>query len=466
VCQDEEHPDTPGDALAKSLVTDKIPDEWVDAALDKPSAKQAYDWLKDKFTKGKNQKLMSKWASILDSGKIEDGQTYMAYVSMKYKLARGLRANNHHVDEERLAMGIVSGLPKPFVHSQAHLYDSFISKEEDEVVSRISACAKFLGIDQDKAPSAAANLVPSGSPRPRNATGFDGARPRGMPQDIAPNFHGCWFCLEEGHIRNQCQKYKDHCAKRAAVLAGKGRPENPLGGMATTHSSDSGELSSQWVVDSGASTHVCNDIRLMNNVHWYHTPKGLNLATGEHVAQRKACGSVCLGDQQGNTSILRDVEFVPTAMENLMSVSARIVDGLNFTTNSLGEVTHVCCQKTSFQIRTIKERGLYFCSATCQSAKLSHVAGMAHKCSEYDLWHARLGHPIGKNMERLQNENMVTGIGTSLSSCSHGHSHCEVCVRGKQTRESYPRSPATATERLELIHMDVVGELPVPGAEG
>jgi hypothetical protein len=35
LCLEEEHPDTPGDALAKSLVTEKIPDEWVDAALDK-----------------------------------------------------------------------------------------------------------------------------------------------------------------------------------------------------------------------------------------------------------------------------------------------------------------------------------------------------------------------------------------------------------------------------------------------
>jgi hypothetical protein len=124
VCLDEEHLDTPGDALAKSLVTEKIPDEWVDAALDKPSAKEAYDWLKGKFTGGKNQKLMSKWAFLLDSGKIEDAQTYMAFVALKYKLARGLRANKHPVDEERLAMGIVSCLPKAFTHSQSHLYDS------------------------------------------------------------------------------------------------------------------------------------------------------------------------------------------------------------------------------------------------------------------------------------------------------------------------------------------------------
>jgi hypothetical protein len=143
-------------------------------------------------------------------------------------------------------------------------------------VSRMSACAKFLGIDQEKAPSASANLVPPG---PKNAPGFDGMRPRGMPHDGPTNFHGCWFCLEEGRIRLNCQKYKDDCARsdasrRAAILAGRGRPQNPVGGMATTGSSDSGELSSQWVIDSGASTHVCNDVRLMNNVHWYHTPIG------------------------------------------------------------------------------------------------------------------------------------------------------------------------------------------------
>jgi hypothetical protein len=149
-----------------------------------------------------------------------------------------------------------------------------------------------------------------------------------------------------------------------------------------------------------------------------------------------------------------------------MSVSAEIVDGLNFSTNPLGEVTHVCYQKSSFQVKVTKERGLYFCSVPCLSAKLPHVAGIAHKCSEYDLWHARIGHPSSKNMERLQTEDMVKGIETSLSPCSNDHSHCEVCVLGKQIRESYQRSPATATERLEIVHMDVVGELPIPGAEG
>jgi hypothetical protein len=94
-----------------------------------------------------------------------------------------------------------------------------------------------------------------------------------------------------------------------------------MGGMAVADSSDSGNLLSRWVVDSGASTHICNDVRLMQNLHWYSKPKGLNLAIGEHVAKRKACGSVCLLDELGNMCKIKDVEYVPTAVENLLSVS-------------------------------------------------------------------------------------------------------------------------------------------------
>eukprot|EP00884_Botryococcus_braunii_P008221 jgi/Botrbrau1/173/Bobra.0022s0155.1 len=157
---------------------------------------------------------------------------------MKFKLARGLRANNHPVYDERLIMGIVSWLPKAFSHDLGHLYDSCLGKDEDEVVSRISASAKFLGIDQHKAPSASANLVPP--PRPRNAPTYEGVRPKGMPHDLPTEFRGCWFCLEDGHRRQNCQKYKDDCARRAAIMAGKGRSQNPVGGMAMIDSSDLG----------------------------------------------------------------------------------------------------------------------------------------------------------------------------------------------------------------------------------
>lgn len=61
---------------------------------------------------------------------------------------------------------------------------------------------------------------------------------------------------------------------------------------------------------------------------------------------------------------------------------------------------------------------------------------------------------------------MVKGIETSVKPCVHGHGLCDACVRGKQTKESYPATPYQATRRLQLLHTDIVGELLVEGAEG
>jgi transposase InsO family protein len=464
-CLDDEHPNTPGDSFAMSLLTEKIPDVWVDRALDMPNAKQAYDWLVRKFTGGYNEEQIRKWAYTLDHGLIHEGQEYQAYVARKFRIARLLKLNNHDPSDNRVKLGIVEGLPKPFEHAKVNLYNTCKGEDEDQVTLILQASAKLMGLDEFKAPSHSANLVPTpkGPPRPRNAPR---TRPQGMPDDLPDDFRGCWFCLEEGHTRNVCPKLQAEKDKRAALVAAHRRQSNPTGGMAVADSSDSGNLLSRWVVDSGASTHICNDVRLMQNLHWYSKPKGLNLATGEHVAERKACGSVCLLDELGNMCKIKDVEYVPTAVENLLSVSGAVADGLTFSNNTHGEITQMCCGKSLFNTPVKKERGLYFVYSHRSPIDLNPHASHAHKCAEYDLWHQRLGHPGSKNLERLQTEDMVKGISTSLSPCQSGHSLCDVCVRGKQTRESYQRSPESASERLHLIHLDVVGELPPPGADG
>jgi hypothetical protein len=50
--------------LAMRLVTEKIPDQWVDKALDMPTPKQAWNWLLRKFTGGQNGELMVRWEAL------------------------------------------------------------------------------------------------------------------------------------------------------------------------------------------------------------------------------------------------------------------------------------------------------------------------------------------------------------------------------------------------------------------
>lgn len=129
--------------------------------------------------------------------------------------------------------------------------------------------------------------------------------------------------------------------------------------------SDSGILPSRWVVDTGATSHGCNDIRLMSDVHWYSHAQHLNVATGEQSGSKKACGNVHVVDVEGNLSIHTNVEYVPKALENLLSVLAAVDSGFNFTTNEVGEIVRLTHMKTLFQSVVFKAQGLYYVTPAC-----------------------------------------------------------------------------------------------------
>lgn len=82
------------------------------------------------------------------------------------------------------------------------------------------------------------------------------------------------------------------------------------------------------------------------------------MATGEQSASRKACGNVNIEDAEGNMSVLVDVEYVPTDMENQLPVSATVENGFNFSANDVGETVRMTHLKTSFQSAVIKVQGL------------------------------------------------------------------------------------------------------------
>ena len=80
--------------------------------------------------------------------------------------------------------------------------------------------------------------------------------------------------------------------------------------------------------------------------------------------------------------------------------------------------------------------------------------------------HKRLGHPGVSTFERMQKENMVNGIPTNVTQGVHDHAECDVCLRGKQTRKPFHAAGESSSQKLDLLHMDVVGEIPVEGTEG
>lgn len=477
-CITHAKPGTRGNEVAMSVLLEKIPEQWADEIVSMDSAKEAFQWLENKYKGGHNHDLIDEWGTELDYGKMSSSQSINDYVVNKFKLARGLKDNQIPVSNSRLMFGVVKGLPREFEHQKAGLYTSIKDCGQDAAIHTLIQSARLLGYDETGKKVPSANALPNTSPgymgRGRGRGSGLPPRPLGMPEDLPDGFTGCWHCRQEGHRRFQCRAYLEEQERSRLQRQMRGPqqsgPPPPVAGMAGTgaagQASDSGIFPSRWVVDTGATSHVCNDIRLMTDVRWYPTPQPLNVATGEQASSRKACGKVVVVDVTGNQSVLSDVEYVPTALENLISVSAAVEYGFLFSVNQNGEIVRMQHKTENFQSAVMKIQGLYFVTPACFVTRKVCEAHTSHICGEYDLWHKRLGHPGSGNLERLQREGMVRGVETSLKKCEHAHDLCDVCVRGKQTKEAYPATPYQATRRLELLHMDIVGELPVEGAEG
>ena len=238
-----------------------------------------------------------------------------------------------------------------------------------------------------------------------------------------------------------------------------------------------GASSTSWLIDSGASVHIVNDLSLLHNPVMHGQPLPLHLATSDAKGGIIASGSVCLVNARHEVFWLHNVQCVPSAHTNLISVTGAIQDGASFLTDTAGGYTAMkgpegwCGDIT-------RARGLFFlefvspvrgqqvgCRHIDHMAEASHLR-KGHVCSERSLWHARLGHPGASSMQRFSKEDLVTGINISLAPCSECPKHCESCIQGKHSRPPFPVSSRPAHNPLDRVHVDTVGPISPPAITG
>lgn len=95
--------------------------------------------------------------------------------------------------------------------------------------------------------------------------------------------------------------------------------------------------------------------------------------------------------------------------------------------------------------------GLYRLNCEVIKPRESNKA-LVTKCDQ-NTWHRRLGHICDENLKRV----MKSTIGVNCSDKSS--EKCITCIKGKQTRCSFPDNGNRANELLELIHSDVCGPI-------
>lgn len=193
-----------------------------------------------------------------------------------------------------------------------------------------------------------------------------------------------------------------------------------------------------WIIDSGASQHMCNDksqfIRLEDFTSKITIANNTTMcATGR--------GDVPIQTKAGTTFTLTNVLFVPQLASNLISVSCA-TSNPNIRLNFI----HGECQ--------IIHNGTVLATAYSHDSLLVLETVKPMACLSKSVpaltWHKRLGHLNKEYMNKFWMRSIIGPV---------GEYSCEGCLLNKSTRQ-ISRTPMTkATRPLEKIHSDLAGPI-------
>ena len=219
---------------------------------------------------------------------------------------------------------------------------------------------------------------------------------------------------------------------------------------------------SQWILDSGATCHMCNDKTAFDSLH--PLPSSTNVTVGDGRSLPAAGkGNVTLNmnlpEGRTETCTLHDVLYVPDLAYNLLSITSASKRGKVAIFTSGGcEIRNL---KSKLIASGYREGNLYYLN---QKGPLHRAyPSLDNKNSGEILWHRRLGHLGAGGMRALVKGGMVSGMGLVWR---EGIGLCKSCVEGKNHRQPFQCSTERTTQPLELIHSDICGKIGMPSLSG
>ena len=199
--------------------------------------------------------------------------------------------------------------------------------------------------------------------------------------------------------------------------------------------------STDWVVDTGASTHMTPD---SGNISMFRSPCSLypsSIVVGNgSTLPVTACGHSVLP----GPLYLNNVLVAPSIIKNLLSVR-------QFTTDNHCSIEF---DPSGLSLKDLRSRNVIArFNSPGPLYTMQLPAPMSTHCdlaaAPATVWHRRLGHPGLETLSKLAS--------TSAISCTKGldASLCHACQLGRHIRLSFPTSSSRALKVFDLIHCDL-----------
>ncbi|KAL2239042.1 UNVERIFIED_CONTAM: Retrovirus-related Pol polyprotein from transposon RE2 [Sesamum indicum] len=200
-----------------------------------------------------------------------------------------------------------------------------------------------------------------------------------------------------------------------------------------------------WIIDTGATNHICANIKLFDSFTAPSTPKLIHLPDGTYKIATYI-GTVHLNKHITLTQVL----YLPSFSVNLLSVSQLCRNTplkFHFTDSS-------CILQDQHNRANLIEgnrcKNLYIVRHSTQNTSFSTSVSCnaANNRCNVQTWHHRLGHIpllVMRHIPFLNSAAMILD------------DSCETCHKAKQTRSIFPSSTSHSKAPFDLIHLDVWG---------
>ena len=211
----------------------------------------------------------------------------------------------------------------------------------------------------------------------------------------------------------------------------------------------------EWIVDSGATHHMCNSENLFTKERQVRGSKEIALGDASRI-NIKAEGEVELDliHENGVTPcVLKDALLVPEMSRSLFSVTTAIKQGNDVSFKAKGLKCIISRLGKTIGMARLKG-GLWVLD--CKPPVTPPKSFSAEKTVDLNTWHKRFGHLGEDNLKILLRHGMLKDFsptGDNLQNCGH-------CKTGKMSRLPFPKAVKSGSaEVLSLLHSDLMGPI-------